>query len=91
MRNHIRQFGLVALLVFVLGQVGVLIHAVAVEHQPGEVCQTCIGNDRLADAFIAADNTFPVVFAKNLFAVVAAVKFHGREPGTVRARDPPIL
>jgi hypothetical protein len=88
---RVRRLALIALLALTLGQGGLLLHDVTVEHSADDVCQICAGLDRPAAR--------SVVTSIVVFQPVAAVLTFGSIIGlgaseairTQRSRGPPSL
>lgn len=89
LRLNSRRFAATALLVLLAGQLSVLAHAVAIEHEPGEVCEVCVSTDRLSDALVAADNSLDFAPLRTIDAPVLTAAVHTRFARIHRSRGPP--
>ena len=88
-RNLLRRLGAVALLLVLAGQAALLTHAVQADHQPGEICEICIGADRLSDGLIAATHSVEPVPDSGFAAPFHAALVDQRSSWSFQARGPP--
>ena len=87
--KHVRSLRILALLLVLAGQAALLTHAVDADHQPGEVCEICIGADRLSDGLIATTPAIEPVSDSILAASLSTALIDQRINRTFRSRGPP--
>ena len=87
--KRFRNLSAIALLLVFAGQAALLTHAVQADHEPGEVCEICIGADRFSDALVAATPSIEPVRESGFSALIAAVPVDQRSNWTFRSRGPP--
>lgn len=87
----LRRVALLALLVVLLGQAGLLVHKVTVDHLADDTCEVCTSHDRVAGT-AAVPFVAGFVAAGTLLILVPTHRVHSRR--LVRnnhCRAPPIL
>ena len=89
--NRVRRLGVLALLVMLAGQLVFLTHAVTADHGPGEICEICIGADRLSDGLLASSDTLALDAARTHAPALTASLVDTCFSCTVRSRSPPNL
>lgn len=86
-----RGLAAAAALVLLAGQFAYLVHAVAADHLPGEVCEICIGADRLDDGLAAPFDFFTLSPSDSSEATKISSLISASFVADLRSRGPPQL
>ena len=87
----LQRLGLLALLVLLLSQAGLLVHETTADHQTGETCEVCTSYDRATGVAVTPSIAgFQLVLTLGVFPITSRICFR-RFVGNRRSRAPPSL
>ena len=87
--TQMHRVGRLALLLLLAGQLAILAHAVADDHQTDEICVICVIAERLSAGLIDSAGTLVHVATSVFVATFAASLINERPIRAVRSRGPP--